>query len=100
LEVGDLLNLLRLLDNPLQDVPALAVLHSPLAGLTLAELAEIRLALKGGDWSALLHWHAATTEKLKTGWAPGDEAGSSDSESGPAGVRRSFEKVSLFLERF
>ncbi len=43
LEVMDLLNLLRLLDNPLQDVPLLAVLRSPLVGLSLAELAEIRV---------------------------------------------------------
>lgn len=42
LEVSDLLNLLKLLDNPLQDVPLLAVLRSPLVGLSLAELAEVR----------------------------------------------------------
>jgi ATP-dependent helicase/nuclease subunit A len=44
LEVSDLLNLLRLLDNPLQDVPLAAVLRSPLVGLTMDELVEIRLA--------------------------------------------------------
>lgn len=40
-EVRDLLNLLRLLDNPLQDLPLLAVLRSPLVGLSLDELAWI-----------------------------------------------------------
>jgi ATP-dependent helicase/nuclease subunit A len=54
-EVADLLNLLMLLDNPLQDVPAIAVLHSPLVGLTLNELAAVRLALpREHFWSALL----------------------------------------------
>ena len=35
-EVLDLLSLLQLLDNPLQDVPCIAVLRSPLVGLSLA----------------------------------------------------------------
>lgn len=54
LEVADLLNLLRLLDNPLQDVPLLAVLRSPLVALTLDELATIRLAARGHFWTALV----------------------------------------------
>jgi ATP-dependent helicase/nuclease subunit A len=56
LEVADLLNLLRLLDNPLQDVPLLAVLRSPLVGLSLDELATIRLAAKGHFWTALVRF--------------------------------------------
>jgi ATP-dependent helicase/nuclease subunit A len=53
-EIMDLLSLLQLLDNPLQDVPAIAVLRSPLAGLSLDELAQIRLAAKGVPfWTAL-----------------------------------------------
>jgi ATP-dependent helicase/nuclease subunit A len=55
-EILDLLSLLRLLDNPLQDTPCLAVLRSPLVGLSLDELAEIRLKLKQGYfWTALAH---------------------------------------------
>ena len=42
IEITDLLSLLKLIDNPLQDVPLLAVLRSPLAGFSLDELAEIR----------------------------------------------------------
>jgi ATP-dependent helicase/nuclease subunit A len=42
LEVSDLLNLLRLLDNPLQDLPLLAVLRSPLVAMPLEELVAIR----------------------------------------------------------
>jgi ATP-dependent helicase/nuclease subunit A len=53
-EIMDLLGLLHLLDNPLQDVPAIAVLRSPLAGLSLDELAQIRLTAKGVHfWTAL-----------------------------------------------
>jgi ATP-dependent helicase/nuclease subunit A len=44
LEVTDLLNLLRLLDNPWQDVPLLAVLRSPLVGLSPDELVRVRLS--------------------------------------------------------
>jgi ATP-dependent helicase/nuclease subunit A len=53
-EIADLLSLLRLLDNPLQDVPAIAVLRSPLAGLSLDELAAVRLAARDAHfWTAL-----------------------------------------------
>ena len=53
-EILDLLSLLQLLDNPLQDVPCIAVLRSPLVGLSLDELAEIRLAVRDGHyWTAL-----------------------------------------------
>ncbi len=53
-EILDLLSLLQLLDNPLQDAPCIAVLRSPLVGLALNELAEIRLAAKDVHfWTAL-----------------------------------------------
>ena len=53
-EILDLLSLLQLLDNPLQDVPCIAVLRSPLVGLTLEELGEIRLVAPGKHfWTAL-----------------------------------------------
>ncbi len=52
-EIADLLSLLRLLDNPLQDVPLIAVLRSPLVGCSLDELAEIRLLGEGKFWFAL-----------------------------------------------
>ena len=52
-EISDLLSLLQLLDNPLQDVPCIAVLRSPLVGCSLDELAEIRLAARGHFWFAL-----------------------------------------------
>jgi ATP-dependent helicase/nuclease subunit A len=52
-EISDLLSLLQLLDNPLQDVPCIAILRSPLVGCSLDELAEIRLAARGHFWFAL-----------------------------------------------
>ena len=53
-EILDLLSLLQLLDNPLQNVPCIAVLRSPLVGLSLDDLAEIRLAAKDVHfWTAL-----------------------------------------------
>jgi len=79
IEVQDLLNLLLLLDNPLQDRPLLAVLRSPFAGLTADELVKIRLAARNADyWTALELWHASNSRK-----------------SGPT-----CEKVTRFLERF
>jgi ATP-dependent helicase/nuclease subunit A len=52
-EILDLLSLLELLDNPLQDVPCISVLRSPLVGCSLDELAQIRLAGSGHFWFAL-----------------------------------------------
>jgi len=53
-EILDLLCLLQLLDNPLQDVPVMAVLRSPFVGCSLDELAQIRLtATHQHFWTAL-----------------------------------------------
>jgi len=68
LEISDLLSLLQILDNPLQDLPVLAVLHSPLVGLSVDELATIRLAVpKGYFWAALRRYHE--TDREHSGWA-------------------------------
>ena len=45
-EVQIILSLLQIIDNPLQDIPLLSVLRSPIVGLTSDELADIRLADK------------------------------------------------------
>ncbi len=42
-EIEIAVNLLQIIDNPLQDIEMAAVLHSPIVGLTLAELAELRV---------------------------------------------------------
>ena len=58
-EVQDVLNLLRLLDNPLQDFPLLAVLRSPFVGLSPEELVQLRLASPNELlWTALLKLQA------------------------------------------
>lgn len=44
LEVMIMLNTLRVIDNPIQDIPLVSVLRSPFIGLKENELAEIRLA--------------------------------------------------------
>lgn len=43
-EVETVLSLLQIIDNPLQDIPLLAVLRSPIGGFDTDELADIRLA--------------------------------------------------------
>ena len=42
-EVQTVLSMLRILDNPRQDIPLAAVLHSPIVGLTDEEMARIRV---------------------------------------------------------
>jgi len=48
IEVQVMLSLLQIIDNPLQDIPLLSVLRSPIFSFTTDELAEIRLASKKG----------------------------------------------------
>jgi ATP-dependent helicase/nuclease subunit A len=78
-EILDLLSLLQLLDNPLQDVPCIAVLRSPLVGLSLDELAEIRLAAKDKHFWTALNYVQSPKSKVQS-----ETAG----------------KISKFLERF
>lgn len=41
-EIQTVLNMLRILDNPMQDIPLAAVLHSPIGGFSGEELAVLR----------------------------------------------------------
>lgn len=43
-EIKVMLSLLKIIDNPLQDIPLLAVLRSPIASMSAEELIEIRMA--------------------------------------------------------
>ena len=43
-EVETMLSLLQIIDNPMQDIPMLAVLRSPIGGFSTDDLADIRLA--------------------------------------------------------
>ncbi|MGX1900476.1 helicase-exonuclease AddAB subunit AddA [Thermolongibacillus altinsuensis] len=49
-EVSVMLSLLKLIDNPYQDIPLAAVLRSPIVGLDENELARIRLEKKDGSF--------------------------------------------------
>ncbi len=95
MEILDLLSLLQLLDNPLQDLPAIAVLHSPLVGLSARELAEIRLTVKGHFWRALTTWHTnALTQNTTRNPQPAVP------QSGEAAANPLLSKIRLFLDQF
>ncbi|MCX8001007.1 MAG: helicase-exonuclease AddAB subunit AddA [Anoxybacillus mongoliensis] len=70
-EVSIMLSLLKVIDNPYQDIPLAAVLRSPIVGLNEEELARIRLAKKDGAfYEALLAFveqpqHDELHEKMK-----------------------------------
>jgi len=51
-EVETIISLLQVIDNPRQDIPLVAVLYSPLAGLSAADLARIRLQHQGSFYDA------------------------------------------------
>ena len=50
MEVAVLLSLLEVVDNPRQDVPLIAVLRSPLVGMSADRLAQIRALQPEGDY--------------------------------------------------
>lgn len=53
-ELEVFVNLLRIIDNKRQDIPLLSVLRSPIGGFTTAELLQIRLLQKKGDFWACM----------------------------------------------
>jgi ATP-dependent helicase/nuclease subunit A len=88
IEISDILSILTILDNPFQDVPLLAVLRSPLVGLTLDELVDIRLAATREDfWTALSRWHESASAMASKGELA-------------EGNRLALSKTTLFLDRF
>ena len=50
MEIAVVLSLLEIVDNPRQDVPLIAVLRSPLVGMSANRLAEIRALQPEGDY--------------------------------------------------
>ncbi|REK63792.1 MAG: helicase-exonuclease AddAB subunit AddA [Brevibacillus sp.] len=54
-EVEVMLSLLRVIDNPLQDIPLAAVLRSPLVGLREEQLAHIRISYPAGPFYQAVH---------------------------------------------
>ncbi|WP_138225235.1 3'-5' exonuclease [Paenibacillus algicola] len=70
-EVEIMLSLLRVIDNPRQDIPLASVLRSPIVGLTEEELAQVRLFAAGSYYDAL----SAALEQATMEAAPGGTAG-------------------------
>ena len=69
-EIQVILSMLRILDNPLQDIPMAAVLASPIVGMDDEELAQIRSVFKGVSFaqaalSAMAGEDGFEDEKLK-----------------------------------
>ncbi|MFD1067883.1 helicase-exonuclease AddAB subunit AddA [Oceanobacillus locisalsi] len=70
IEIRVMISLLKIIDNPRQDIPLAAVLRSPVVGLQENDLASIRLANRHGNfYDALLAYmkkeDTDVTEKLK-----------------------------------
>lgn len=65
-EVAIMMSLLRVIDNPLQDIPLASVLRSPIVGLNEEELAQIRLHGKGTFWESVKRFcRSNPTEKTE-----------------------------------
>jgi len=82
-EVQVVLSLLQVIDNPLQDIPLLAVLRSPVFSFTTDELAAIRIANK----------KASIYEALKT------LAKKAPLEEGTESDKSAAEKAAFFLDK-
>lgn len=74
-EVRLVLDYLRILSNPQQDIPLTAVLRSPIVGLTDSELAEIRAFCPTGTYyyAVNTYLHAGEAQYGAGGSAPNDE---------------------------
>lgn len=62
-EVATVLAFLQIIDNPLQDIPLLAVMRSPIFGFRANELAEIRSGLRDVRFYAAVEKAAEDNEK-------------------------------------
>ncbi|SFA81936.1 DNA helicase/exodeoxyribonuclease V, subunit A [Lentibacillus halodurans] len=63
IEVKIMLNLLKVIDNPRQDIPLASVLKSPIVGLNEEELSQVRLAdRRGSYYDALKAFHQQNTD--------------------------------------
>lgn len=83
-EVTIMMSLLKVIDNPYQDIPLASVLRSPLVGLNEREMAYIRITKKTGDYyDAVLTFYREY---------PGTTKETSFTD-------RLYEKIGLFLER-
>ena len=91
-EVQTVLSMLRLLDNPRQDIPMAAVLRSPMAGLTDEELAVLRLE----DGS--VPFHEAVLELAEGLYEEGGQIEISNSEADQRQGRNADKKTENHIE--
>ncbi|MBG9589646.1 helicase-exonuclease AddAB subunit AddA [Cytobacillus firmus] len=66
-EVAIMMSLLKVIDNPYQDIPLASVLRSPILGLTEEELAQIRIQNKRGSFYEALTSFCRNHPTLETG---------------------------------
>ncbi len=59
IEVQVVLSLLQIIDNPMQDIPLLAVLKSPIGGFSAEELIDMRMADREGSFFEAMKQFAA-----------------------------------------
>lgn len=64
-EIGLALNILKIIDNPKQDIPLLSVLMSPCFGFTLDDVSTIRMREKGDFFSCLISASDSGYEKAE-----------------------------------
>lgn len=79
IEIEVFMNLLSVIDNKMQDVPLISVLHSEIFGFSAEELGRVRAACREGSYA----------EAFMTCASKGFPSGAA-SASGAAGVRRRF----------
>lgn len=84
-EIQTILSMLALLDNPLQDIPAAAVLASPIGGMSGEELARIRTASKEHFYFLALEDYVQAYEQEKKEDSPD---------------RRLYRKAAAFLQMY
>lgn len=103
IEVETIISLLKIIDNPYQDIPLAAVLRSPLVGLTADDLALVRTAHRRGDfYEAIVKYVGETLpsdQDIQLSIL--DEAAVSDTSLGLANPRNELAlKLSSFLKQF
>ncbi|MCI9176391.1 MAG: helicase-exonuclease AddAB subunit AddA, partial [Lachnospiraceae bacterium] len=115
-EVQTALNLLRILDNPRQDIPMASVLASPIVGLSGEELAVIRTSCPDGKfYQAVMAYAGEKSEtdtqsagkKLESGMQSAGEESETDtqsageeSESDTQPMREKLREFLYFLQKY
>ncbi len=63
IEIQTIMSLLKMIDNPLQDIPVITVLRSPMVGISFDELVHIREASKEGCFYEALKVYVEALEE-------------------------------------